>query len=161
MPDILCTDMIRQAKSYWMTVPRYKLFLKLHFVVDAASLLFGLAADVVLVHHGASPVVCHTTGCFQLLMLNLGLNHPQLTAAFLVMQFASLAAFHESIDATVNRLRESPNEHAILVMLLVRREELQIPVFDTVFTRRWFKALVRGTMLTPMITRAIEFVQSL
>ena len=21
MPDILCTDMIRQAKSYWMTVP--------------------------------------------------------------------------------------------------------------------------------------------
>ena len=134
-----------------------------HFVLDGLSLLTSLAADAVLALRRPA-FHCRDTSdarCFQMLLLNLGLNHPQLTAGFLFMQFVSLVAFHEAVEDAVNRCRHSPNDRAIFETLVLRRDELQLPVMGKVLTRRWFARAVLTSMISTMITTAMNFVKGL
>ncbi|CAE7823772.1 MLH3 [Symbiodinium sp. CCMP2592] len=131
---------------------RFQCFLVWHFVLDGLSLVSGLAADAVLVF-----------GCtdFDMMAWNLGLNHPQLTAAFLSIQFAALVAFHESVEETVERFRHSSNDQAMFERLVLRRDELQLPVMGQVRTRRWFARAVLSSLLSTMITTARNLLKSL
>ena len=134
-----------------------------HFVLDGLSLLTSLAADAVLALRRPA-FHCGDTSdarCFQVLLLNLGLNHPQLTAGFLFMQFVSLVAFHEAVEDAVNRRRYSPNDRPIFETLVLRRDELQLAVMGKVLTRRWFARAVLTSMISTMITTTMNFVKSL
>ncbi|CAE7747725.1 mutL, partial [Symbiodinium sp. KB8] len=142
---------------------RFGWFLVCHFVLDGLSLLTSLAADAVLALRRPA-FHCGDTSdarCFQVLLLNLGLNHPQLTAGFLFMQFVSLVAFHEAVEDAVNRRRYSPNDRPIFETLVLRRDELQLAVMGKVLTRRWFARAVLTSMISTMITTTMNFVKSL